>query len=54
MQIYFLLVTFPKNSSHGMSLSTRALRLLHKCCENDTICVLAAKLVLPWLRLSIN
>ena len=38
-----------------MGLSTRASRLLHKCRENDTICVLkAAKLVLLWLRFSIN
>jgi len=34
-----LLVTFSKNRSFGMDLSTRASRLLHKCCENDTICV---------------
>jgi len=38
-----------------MGLSTRVSRLLHKCRENDTICVLkAAKLVLLWLRFSIN
>jgi len=37
-----------------MSLSTRASRLLHKCRENDTICVIAAMLVLLWLLFSIN
>jgi len=37
-----------------MRLSTRASRLLHKCHENDTICVIAAKLVLLWLLFSIN
>jgi len=35
-----LLVTFPNNRSFGMGLSTRASRLLHKCRENRTICVL--------------
>jgi len=35
-----LLVTFPKNRSFGMGLSTRASRLLHKCRGNDTIFVL--------------
>jgi len=55
LYIWILLVTFSKNRSFGMSLSTRASRLLHECCENDTICVLkAAKLVLLWLRFSIN
>jgi len=39
--IWILLVTFRKNRrSFGMGLSTRASRLLHKCRENDTICVL--------------
>jgi len=50
-----LLVTFPNNRSFGMGLSARASRLLHKCHENDTVCVLkAAKLVLLWLLCSIN
>jgi len=35
-----LLATFPNNRSFGMGLPTRASRLLHKCYENDTICVL--------------
>jgi len=35
-----LLVTFPNNHSFGMGLSTRASRLLHKCRENDKICLL--------------
>jgi len=38
-----LLVTFPNNRSFGMDLSTRASGLLHKCRENDTICVLSSK-----------
>jgi len=37
-----LLATFPNNRSFGMGLSARASRLLHKCGENDTICVLKA------------
>jgi len=38
-----------------MGLSTRASRLLHKCRENDTICVhKQQKLVLLWLQFSIN
>jgi len=38
-----------------MGLSTRASRVLHKCRENDTICLLkAVKLVLLWLLFSIN
>jgi len=37
-----------------MGLSTRASRLLHKCGENDTICVIAAMVVLLWLLFSIN
>jgi len=43
-----LLVTFPNNRSFGMGVSTRASRLLHKCRENDAICVLMqqSKLVL--------
>jgi len=51
-----LLVTFPNNRSFGMALSTRASRLLHKCRENDAICVLKQqnKLVLLWLLFSIN
>jgi len=35
-----LLVTFPRRRSFGMGLSTRASRLLHKCSENGTFCVL--------------
>jgi len=35
-----LLETFPNKRSFGMGLSTRASRLLHKCREHDTICVL--------------
>jgi len=35
-----LLVTFHNNRSFGMGLPTRASLLLHKCHENDTICVL--------------
>jgi len=35
-----LLATFPNNRSFGMGLSTRASRLLHKCREYNTICVL--------------
>jgi len=35
-----MLVIFPKNRSFGMDLSTPASRLLHKCRENDTICLL--------------
>jgi len=35
-----LLETFPDKPSFGMGLSTRASRPLHKCRENDTICVL--------------
>jgi len=37
-----------------MGLSTRASRLLHKCRENDTICVIAAMLVLLWLLFNIS
>jgi len=37
-----LLANFPNNRSFGIGLSTRASRLLHKCRENDTICVLKA------------
>jgi len=33
-------VAFPNNRSFVMGLSIRASRLLHKCRENDTICVL--------------
>jgi len=41
MQIYLsLVVTFSKNRNFGMGLSTRESRLLHKCRENDTNCVL--------------
>jgi len=35
-----LLPNFPNNRSFGMGLSARASLLLHKCHENDTICVL--------------
>jgi len=43
---------FLNNRFVGMGMiSTRASRLLHKCRENDTICVL--KLVLPWLLFSV-
>jgi len=35
-----LLVTLLNSRMFGMCLSTRASRLLHKCRENDTICVL--------------
>ena len=41
-------LNFACNRSFGMGLSTRASRLLYKYRENDTICVLAAKLVLLW------
>ena len=55
MQIYLNFASnFSYNRSCGMGLSTRASRLLHKCHENDTICMLAAKLVLLWLRFGIN
>jgi len=37
-----LFVTFPNNRSFGIGLSTRTSRLLHKCRENDTICVSSA------------
>jgi len=37
--ILILFVDFPNTRSFGMDLSTRASRLLHKCRENDTICV---------------
>ena len=38
-----------------MGLSTRASRLLQKCRENDTVCVLkTAKLDLLWLLISIS
>ena len=49
-----MLVTFPNNHSFGMGLSPRASRLLHKCRENDAICMIAAMLVLLWLLFSIN
>jgi len=53
--ISIFLVTFPNKHSFGIGLSTRASRLLHKCRENDTICVLkVAKLVLLWLLFGIN
>jgi len=35
-----LLVTFPDKRSFRMDLSTRAPCLLHKCRENDSMCVL--------------
>jgi len=38
--IWILLATFPDDRCFGMDLSTHASRLLHKCRENDTICVL--------------
>jgi len=37
-----LLATFPNFRSFGIGLYTRASRLLHKCRENDAICVLKA------------
>jgi len=41
MQIYLIsLVTFPYNRSFGTGLSTCASRLLRKCHENITICML--------------
>jgi len=36
-----LLETFPNKRSFGMGLSTSASRLLQKCREGDTICVLS-------------
>jgi len=33
-------MTFPNNRCFGIGLCTRASRLLHKCRENDTMCVL--------------
>ena len=52
--IWILLVTFPNNDSFGMGLSTLASRLLHKCRENDTSCLIAAVLVLLRLLFSIS
>jgi len=37
-----LLATFPNNRFFGIGVCTRASRLLHKCRENDIICVLKA------------